>query len=71
VPENFEEFQCMVVEARDEGERVVVQARFTGRSKSGKEMDVAAEQEWEIRDGKIARMKNKPSDQQAWAEGWS
>jgi ketosteroid isomerase-like protein len=70
MPENFEEFQCKVVETKDEGDRVVVQARFTGRSKSGKEMDVAAEQEWEIRDGKLAGMENKP-DQEAWAEAWS
>jgi hypothetical protein len=29
-----------------------------------------AEQVWEIRDGKIARLENKV-DQEAWAKGWS
>lgn len=70
VPESFDEFTVTVEEARDEGDTVVVTSRFTGRNKSGTELNAAAEQVWEIRDGKIARLENRP-DQEAWASGWS
>jgi uncharacterized protein len=70
VPENFDEFTVNVEEASDEGDTVVVTSRFKGRSKSGAELDVRAEQVWEVRDGKIVRTENKP-DQEAWATGWS
>jgi ketosteroid isomerase-like protein len=59
-----------VDEARDEGDTVVIPARFKGRSKSGAEPDTQAEHVWEIRDGKLVRHENK-SDQEAWAKGWS
>jgi uncharacterized protein len=70
VPENFDEFTCMVEEARDQGDTVVVTARFKGKNKGGAELDTQAEHVWEIRDGKIARFENKV-DQEAWARGWS
>jgi uncharacterized protein len=70
VPANFEEFTVTVVEARDEGDTVVIKSHFEGTNKSGAKLDADAEQVWEIRDGKIARLDNKP-DQEAWASGWS
>ena len=70
VPENFDEFVVEVVDVRDEGDIVVVSSRFKGTSKSGAELDVTAEQIWEVRDGKIVRHENRP-DQEAWASGWS
>jgi ketosteroid isomerase-like protein len=70
VPENFDEFTCMVEEARDQGDTVVVTARFKGKNKGGAELDTQAEHVWEIRDGKIARFENKV-DEEAWARGWS
>jgi ketosteroid isomerase-like protein len=53
-----------VVEARDEGDTVVIKSHFEGTNKSGAKLDADAEQGWEIRDGKIARLENKP-DQEA------
>jgi uncharacterized protein len=70
VPVNFDEFTCTVEEASDEGDTVVVTARFKGKNRSGAELDTQAEHVWEIRDGKIARFENKV-DQDAWAKGWS
>ena len=70
VPENFDEFTCTPEEAGDEGDTVVVSARFEGKNKSGAEFDTVAEQVWEVRDGKIVRLENKV-DQEAWAKGWS
>ena len=70
VPENFDEFTCTVEEANDQGDTVVVTARFKGKSKSGAELDTQAEHVWEVHDGKIVRFENKV-DQEAWAEGWS
>ena len=70
VPENFDEFMVEVVGARDEGDTVVVTSHFKGKSKSGAELDAQAEQVWEVREGKIVRMENKP-DQDAWTRAWS
>ena len=70
VPANFEEFACTVEEADDQGDTVVVTARFKGKNKSGSELDTQAEHVWEIREGKIARFENKV-DREAWAKGWS
>ena len=70
VPENFDEFTVEVVEARDEGDTVLITSHFKGRAKSGAELDARAEQVWEVRAGKIVRTENKP-DPEAWASGWS
>jgi uncharacterized protein len=70
VLENFDEFTVTVEEARDEGDTVVIRSRFRGRNKNGSEFDAQAEQIWEVRDGKIVRLDNKP-DQEAWARAWS
>lgn len=70
VPESFDEFTCTVEEARDQGDTVVVTARFKGTNKSGAELDARAEHVWEIRNGKVARLENKV-DREAWAKAWS
>jgi len=70
VPENFDEFAATVEDARDEGDTVVISARFKGRGKSGANLDMTAEHVWEVRDGKIVRFENK-LDQEAWAAAWS
>jgi uncharacterized protein len=70
LPANFDEFTCTVEEASDEGDTVVVTARFKGKNKSGAELDTQAEHVWEVRDGKIARFENKV-DREVWAQGWS
>jgi hypothetical protein len=72
VPEQFEDFQAIAEDARAEGEdKVIVTGRFKGRSKSGVDMDVPCRQEWEIRDGKIAKLTNSVDDPEGWAEAWS
>jgi len=71
VPQNFDEFSCTVEEASDQGDTVVVKARFNGRSKSGTELDTKAEHVWRVRDGKIARFENNLDDPDAWASAWS
>jgi ketosteroid isomerase-like protein len=70
VQENFDEFTCTVEETSDEGDTVVVTARFKAKNKSGAGLDTQAEHVWEVRDGKIARFEAKV-DQEAWAKGWS
>jgi uncharacterized protein len=70
VPENFDEFTVEVVDARDERDTVIVTSHFKGKSKSGADLDAPAEQVWEVREGKIVRLENKP-DQEAWARAWS
>ncbi|HYN90548.1 MAG TPA: nuclear transport factor 2 family protein [Thermoleophilaceae bacterium] len=70
VPETFDEFTCSVEDASDEGDTVVVTARFKGKNKSGAEFDTQAEHVWEVRDGKVARFENTV-DQEAWAKAWS
>jgi uncharacterized protein len=69
VPENFDEFTGTVEDASDQGDTVVVTARFKGKNKSGAQLDTQAEHVWEIRDGKVVRFENKV-DQEAWAAAW-
>jgi ketosteroid isomerase-like protein len=70
VPENFDEFTCTVEEASDQGDTVIVNARFRGKNKSGAELDAKAEHVNEVRDGQVVRFENKV-DPEAWAKGWS
>lgn len=70
VPQNFDEFQCIVEEATDEGDTVRVTVRFRGKAKSGAELDTPAEHVWEVRDGKVARFENTVEGD-AWARAWS
>ncbi len=70
VQENFDEFVCQPTEFTDEGDRVIATGRFTGKNKSGSELDATFEHVWELRDGKIVRLENQV-DEEAWAAGWS
>ena len=71
VPQNFDDFSCTVEQASDQGDTVIVQARFKGRSKNGTELDTGAEHLWQVRDGKITRFENNVGDSEAWASAWS
>ena len=71
VPQNFDEFTCTAVEADDQGDTVVIKARFAGKNKSGATLNAMAEHIWNMRDGKVARFEHKPDDPDAWAQGWS
>ena len=71
VAENSDEFSCKAESARDEGDTVIVDARFAGRSKSGTDLDVAAEHVWQIQDGKVTEFENKLGDPDGWAAAWS
>ena len=70
VPENFDEFSCTPEDADDQGDTVVITARFKGKNKSGAELDTRAEHVWQVRDGKLVRFENNV-DPAAWAQGWS
>jgi uncharacterized protein len=70
VQENFDAFAATPEDFKDEGDRVIVTGRFTGKNKSGAALDAAFEHVYELRNGKIVRLENKPN-QEAWAAGWS
>lgn len=70
IGENFDEFEANPEDFSDDGDTVVVKGRFKGKNKSGAELDAAFEHVWELRDGKVTRLENKP-DAAAWAAGWS
>lgn len=70
VPQNFDEFLCQPTEFTDEGNRVIATGRFTGKSKTGAELDATFEHVWEMKDGKATRLENKV-DQDAWTAAWS
>jgi ketosteroid isomerase-like protein len=67
---NFDDYAAAPSEFSDEGDRVVVRGRFTGRNKNGAELATDFEHVFEMRDGKVVRFENKPADAAAWAVGW-
>jgi ketosteroid isomerase-like protein len=67
---NFDEYSVDPSDFNDEGDRVVVTGRFTGKNKEGVELDTGFEHIFEMRDGKVIRFENKPDDGEAWAAGW-
>ncbi len=69
VGENFDEFQCTPENFDDQGDTIVVTGRFTGKNKSGAELDSAFTHTWVMKDGKVASFKNEVDD--GWAAGWS
>jgi hypothetical protein len=71
IGEHFEEYNVTPSEFNDEGDRVIVRGRITGRNKSGAALDVGFEHTFEMRDGKIARFENKVDDPEGFAAGWS
>ena len=70
IPENFDEFVCTPENFEDEGDKVTVTGRFTGKSKSGAELDATFTHNWEFKDGKVTRLENGV-DKEAWAAAWS
>jgi ketosteroid isomerase-like protein len=70
VPQNFDEFQCVPEDLSDEGDTVRASVRFTGKAKSGAELDTPAEHVWEVRDGKVVRFEHT-TEGDAWAQAWS
>lgn len=69
VPENFDEFVCTPESFDDQGDAVVVSGRFTGKNKSGGEIDSRFTHTWKMKDGKVASLKNEVDE--GWAAGWS
>jgi ketosteroid isomerase-like protein len=67
---NFDEYSVAPSDFSDEGDRVVVKGRFTGKNKGGAELDTGFEHVFEMGDGKVVRFENKPDDATAWAAGW-
>lgn len=70
VPQNFDEFRAEAEDFKDEGDRVVVTGRFTGKNKSGAELNASFTHTYEMENGKIVRFNNEV-DREAWAAGWS
>jgi ketosteroid isomerase-like protein len=71
IGENFDEYHVDPSEYSDEGDRVVVKGRFTGKNKSGAELDTGFEHVFDMRDGKVVRFENKPDNAEAWSTGWT
>lgn len=69
IGENFDEFVCTPENYDDRGDTIVVTGRFTGKSKSGSELDSRFTHTYEMRDGKIASLNNEVDE--GWAAGWS
>ncbi len=70
IQENFDEFACTPENFDDQGDTIVVTGRFTGKNKSGAELDTSFEHVWQVRDGKAVHFENKV-DQDAWAAAWA
>jgi uncharacterized protein len=69
VPENFEEFTATPENFDDRGEEIVVTGRFSGKNKSGSDLDSAFTHTYQMKDGKVAKMTNEVDE--GWAAGWS
>jgi ketosteroid isomerase-like protein len=68
---NFDEYHVDPIEFIDNGERVVVTGRFTGKNKGGAKLDTGFEHVFDMHDGKVVRFENKPDDAEAWIAGWT
>jgi ketosteroid isomerase-like protein len=69
IGETFDEFVCTPENFEDEDSKVTVTGRFTGRNKSGAELDSRFTHRFEFKDGKIAKFENEVDE--GWAAGWS
>jgi ketosteroid isomerase-like protein len=70
VQQNFDEFQCIADEVHEDDGRIVATGRFTGKNKSGAELNATFTHNYEMKDGKITRFTHDV-DREAWAAGWS
>ena len=68
---NFDEYHVDPSEYIDQGSRVVVKGRFSGKNKGGAVLDTGFEHVADMRDGKVVRFENKPDDAEAWIAGWT
>jgi uncharacterized protein len=69
IPQNFDEFVCSPENFDDRGDTVVVTGRFSGKNKSGGDLDAAFTHTFELKDGKIVRFNHEVDE--GWAAGWS
>jgi ketosteroid isomerase-like protein len=69
IPENFDEFAVSPDDFDDQGDKVVVTGRATGKNKSGAELDSAFTHTFVMKDGKIASFTGEVDE--GWAKGWS
>jgi ketosteroid isomerase-like protein len=70
IPANFDEYHIQLDDLQDKDDTVIATGRFTGKAKSGADLDSSFEHVFELEDGKIKRFENKV-DQEAWTAGWS
>ena len=70
VQEHFDEFAVMPDTYDDQGDTVVATGRYTGKNKSGAELDATFEHTWKFSGDKVISMDVK-LDNEAWAAGWS
>jgi ketosteroid isomerase-like protein len=69
IPQNFDEFVCSPENFDDQGDTVVVTGRFSGKNKSGADLDAAFTHTFEFKDGKVVRFNHEVDE--GWAAGWS
>ena len=69
IPQNFDEFSAEPDNYDDQGDTIVVKGKFTGKSKSGVDLDSPFTHTFEMRDGKIGKFDNQAGGN--YAEAWS
>jgi ketosteroid isomerase-like protein len=69
IGQTFDEFVCTPENFEDEDSTVTVSGRFTGKNKSGAELDSKFTHRFEFKDDKIAKFENQVDE--GWAAGWS
>jgi ketosteroid isomerase-like protein len=70
IPEYFDEFKVNVDDANEEDGKIVVKYTFTGKAKSGAELNTKGTHTWTVDDGKITSFDNDIKDADNWAEAW-
>jgi uncharacterized protein len=69
IAENFDEFVCTPENIEDENGQVTVTGRFTGKNKSGADLDAKFTHRFEFKDGKITKFDHTVDE--GWAAAWS
>ena len=69
IPQNFDEYAVAPEDFDDQDDKIVVTGKFTGKSKSGVDLDAPFTHTFEMRDGKVAKFENQAGGN--WAEAWS
>lgn len=68
---NFDDYHATPSEIRDEGNRIIVKGRFTGKNKGGASLDTPFTHVFDMRNGKVVRFENQPANIEAWVAGWT